>query len=71
MKKRILVEGMSCGHCVAHVSEALKAIGAKNVEVNLDRKLAIAEVGENIKDNAIRLAVQDAGYEVVRIENID
>lgn len=31
MKKKILVEGMNCGHCVNHVSEALKEIGAKDV----------------------------------------
>ena len=68
MKKKILVEGMSCGHCVNHVSEALKEIGAKEVEVNLDSKLATAEIGDNISDDAIKAAIDDAGYEVVKIE---
>ena len=26
MKKRIQLEGMSCGHCVAHVKETLEAL---------------------------------------------
>ena len=68
MKKKILVEGMSCGHCVNHINEALKEIGAKDVEVNLDRKLATVEISENISDDAIKLAIEDAGYDVVKIE---
>lgn len=67
MKKKILVEGMSCGHCVNHVSEALKEIGAKDVEVNLERKLATAEISEDITDDAIKLAIEDSGYDVVGI----
>lgn len=68
MKRKILIEGMSCAHCVNHVTEALKEIGAKNVEVNLERKLATAEISENITDEAIKLAIEDAGYDVVGIE---
>ena len=68
MKKKILVEGMSCGHCVNHVSEALKEIGAKDVEVNLESKFATAEIGDNISDDAIKVAIEDAGYDVVKIE---
>jgi copper chaperone len=68
MKKKILVEGMSCGHCVKHVSEALKDLGAKDVEVNLEKKLATAEICEDITDEAIKVALEDAGYEVVAIE---
>ena len=68
MKKKILVEGMSCGHCVNHVTEALKEIGATEVEVSLERKLATAEVDASITDEAIKLAIEDAGYDVVGIE---
>ena len=68
MKRKILIEGMSCAHCVNHVTEALKEIGAKNVEVNLERKLATAEISENITDEAIKLAIENAGYDVVGIE---
>ena len=68
MKKKILIEGMSCGHCVKHVSEALKDLGAKDVEVNLERKLATAEISEDITDEDIKAALEDAGYDVVGIE---
>ncbi|MBC8060015.1 MAG: heavy-metal-associated domain-containing protein [Clostridiaceae bacterium] len=68
MKKKILVEGMSCGHCVNHVSEALKEIGATEVEVSLERKLATAELAEDVTDEAIKVAIEDAGYDVVGIE---
>ncbi|MCB2361256.1 heavy-metal-associated domain-containing protein [Clostridium estertheticum] len=68
MKKKIYVEGMSCGHCVNHVSEALKEIGAKEIEVNLESKLATAEIGDSISDDVIKLAIEDAGYDVVKIE---
>ena len=67
MKKKILVEGMSCSHCVNHVTEALKEIGAKDVEVSLEKKLATAEISEDITDDAIKLAIEDAGYDVVEI----
>ncbi|MCJ7689951.1 MAG: heavy-metal-associated domain-containing protein, partial [Clostridiaceae bacterium] len=54
--------------CSNHVSEALKDLGAKDVEVNLDKKLATAEISEDITDVAIKAAIDEAGYEVVGIE---
>jgi copper chaperone len=70
MKKKILVEGMSCGHCVNHVKEALEELGASSVEVSLEKKLAIVEVNENISDEKIKFAIEDAGYDVVGIETV-
>jgi copper chaperone len=68
MKKKLFIEGMSCGHCANHVSEALKEIGGKDVEVNLDKKFAIAEISEDITDEAIKGAIEEVGYDVVGIE---
>lgn len=68
MKKKILLEGMSCNHCVNHVTEALKEIGATDVEVNIDKKLATAEVREDITDEIIKEAIEEVGYEVISIE---
>lgn len=70
MKKKILIEGMSCGHCANHVKVALEEIGATNIEVSLDKKLAIAQLKDDVDDKKIKLAVEDAGYDVVSIENI-
>lgn len=69
MKKKILIEGMSCGHCVNHVKEALSELnGVTSVEVNLDSKSAVIEATEDVKDADIKFAVEDAGYDVVGIE---
>ena len=68
MKKKILVEGMSCTHCVNHVVMALKEVGVKDMGVNLDAKVVIAEITEEITDEAIKHAISEAGYFVVGIE---
>lgn len=69
MKKKILIDGMSCGHCVNHVKEALSELnGVISVDVNLKEKYAILEINTAIKDEDIKLAIDDAGYEVVGIE---
>ncbi|MCM8709987.1 copper ion binding protein [Clostridium sp. SYSU_GA19001] len=69
MKKKILVEGMSCGHCVNHVKEALSELsGVTSVDVNLKAKTAIIEAEADIEDKDIKSAIEDAGYEVVSIE---
>lgn len=68
MKKKISVEGMSCGHCVNHVKEALEDLGAAKVEVSLEKKLAVAELDESITDEKIKFAIEDAGYDVISIE---
>jgi len=70
MKKKISIEGMSCNHCANHVKEALKEIGAENIEVNLDKKIATAQLKDDVDDKKIKLAIEDAGYDVVNIENI-
>ena len=70
MKKKISIEGMSCEHCANHVKEALKEIGAENIEVNLDKKMATAQLKDEVDDKKIKLAIEDAGYEVIKIENI-
>jgi copper chaperone len=67
MKKVLSVEGMSCGHCVAHVKEALESVaGVAKAEVDLGSKRAVVE-GEGIDDEAMRSAVADAGYEIASI----
>ncbi len=70
MKKKISIEGMSCQHCVSHVKEALSELnGVTSVDVNLEAKSAVIETSTDVKDEDIKYAVDDAGYEVVSIEN--
>lgn len=69
MKKRIIVEGMSCGHCVNHVKTALEDLnGVTNVSVDLASKTAVVEANSDIQDADIKFVIEDAGYEVVSIE---
>lgn len=65
MKKKILVEGMSCGHCVNHIKEALGELsGVTSVDVDLATKTAIIETTVNINDEDIKFAIEDAGYNI-------
>lgn len=68
MEKILKVEGMSCNHCVMAVKRALTGIdGVGTVEVDLeDGKVKV--VGMALVDDALKAAVDDAGYEVVSIE---
>lgn len=71
MKKSIIVEGMSCGHCVNHVKNALEDLkGVTDVNVDLNSKTAVIEASDEVKDGDIKFAIEDAGYEIVKIENI-
>jgi len=71
MKKKISISGMSCEHCVKHVSNALQELsGVSKVEVNLAGKHAIVELSADISDDAIKAAIDEVGYEVTAIDNL-
>lgn len=66
MEKRIIVEGMSCGHCVRHVKEALEELeGITQIDVDLESKTATIKGAAEDKD--IKDAIKEAGYEVISI----
>lgn len=58
------VRGMTCAHCVAAVTEHVRAVaGAEDVQVDLESgRLAVS--GDGLDDGAIRAAVEDAGYSI-------
>lgn len=67
--KKIFIEGMSCGHCVKHVIEALEELDTvSKVEVSLENKTAIVE--GSATDEELKTAIEDYGYDVIKIENI-
>lgn len=69
MKKKIIIEGMSCNHCVSHVENALMEVeGVKSVKVDLKGKYALVDLANDVDDSKLKAAVDDAGYEVIRIE---
>jgi len=69
MIKKIFIEGMSCQHCVRHVEEALKELnGVSDVSVSLEGKYAIVQLAEQVSDAQIKEAIEEAGYEIIKIE---
>jgi copper ion binding protein len=57
------VQGMTCNHCVHHVTEALKDVpGVQSVAVSLEKKQAVLEVGDAFSETAAASAIADAGY---------
>ncbi|MNM49865.1 heavy-metal-associated domain-containing protein [Clostridium intestinale] len=65
--KKIIIEGMSCGHCKARVEKALSELdGITSAVVDLEAKTATIE-GET-SDEILRETIDDAGYDVISIE---
>ncbi|WBT08663.1 heavy-metal-associated domain-containing protein [Corynebacterium sp. SCR221107] len=62
MTKNYYVEGMTCEHCVAAVTEELENVaGAQGVEVDLASG-RVTVTGEDFSDADVAAAVAEAGY---------
>lgn len=71
MKKKVMIEGMSCGHCSGRVEKTFKSQEAvTEVVVDLAGKNAIVELSEDISDEVIKEIIEDIGFDVVGIENL-
>lgn len=69
MKKLIHVEGMGCMNCVHHVKEALEGLdGVAGADVSLETNSATITLTKDIADTAIISAIEEAGYDVSKIE---
>jgi copper chaperone len=62
------IEGMSCGHCVAAVNQALDAVDGVEVEYVGIGTAAIAFDPARTTTDSITQAVADEGYTVVSTE---
>ena len=61
-KLELEIEGMSCGHCVAAVSEALKELPGVNVDRVTIGAAEVSYESAQVSPEQIVLAVEDAGY---------
>lgn len=52
---------MSCGHCVAAITEALKAADAQ-ARVDIDREAKTAQVDSALPREALAAVLAEAGY---------
>lgn len=57
------VPGMTCDHCTRAVSSEIGGVaGVAEVAVDLQTKL-VTVTGEGLDDEALRAAIEEAGYE--------
>lgn len=60
------VRGMTCDHCVRAVSAELSRIGGvSDVKVDLATGAVTVQSAALLSEDAVRAAVDEAGYEVV------
>jgi copper chaperone len=59
------VTGMTCGHCVASVTEEVEEVaGVELVEVALGTGTLTVTSSQPVDDAAVRAAVEEAGYQL-------
>lgn len=70
MEKKLLIEGMSCNHCVNHLTTALTEDieGVDVKEVNLENKYAIIEMNEDVSIEKLKDLISELDCELVGIE---
>ncbi|MGZ5399394.1 MAG: heavy-metal-associated domain-containing protein [Nocardioides sp.] len=58
-----IVTGMTCGHCVASVTEEVSEVpGVDQVDVVLESGILTVTSAEPVDAAAVRTAVEEAGY---------
>ena len=70
MQKKLLIEGMSCNHCVNHLKTALtEDIQGINVkEISLEGKYAIVDMDDNVEVNELKLIIEELDFKLNGIE---
>lgn len=63
MQQQFTVTGMTCGHCEAAVTRAIKQLDAQ-AQVTIDRAQNRVEVQSAQPREAIAAAIREEGYEV-------
>ncbi|MBI5537810.1 MAG: heavy-metal-associated domain-containing protein [Deltaproteobacteria bacterium] len=64
MESTVQIKGMSCGHCVKAVDQALRKLdGIKDVKVTIGE--AVITTDGPMNETAVREAIKDEGFEVV------
>jgi copper chaperone CopZ len=62
------VPGISCDHCKNAIEgEVGKLVDVDRVEVDVERR-SVTVVGD-VADDAVRAAIDEAGYDVLAVEN--
>lgn len=64
---KIMISGMGCKKCVAHVTEALEELNLTNINVDLEGGFATFE--GTVDEGVLKEAIDDAGYDVTAIQS--
>jgi copper chaperone CopZ len=68
MKKKLIVEGMSCNHCINHLTTALQE-DVEGVDVlEVDLGYAVVDMNEDVSNESLREVIEDLGFELVEIK---
>jgi len=68
MEKTIEINGMTCGHCAARVKKELEKIeGVSSAEVSAADRKAVVTLNADVTAEELKKAVEEAGYEFVKI----
>ena len=57
-----------CSHCSSRVEKALNAIDGVSATVDLEGKTATIHAEPQVENDALKAAVENAGYEVMSID---
>ncbi len=63
----IKIEGMSCNHCVASVTNALNQTEGVTVESVEIGQAKISFDPTNVKEQTVTAAIEDVGFEVLKV----
>ena len=69
MEKKLLIEGMSCNHCVNHVRTALTEDikGVEVLEISIEEGYALVNVNEDVHIDDIKDIVEDLGFKLIDV----
>lgn len=69
MTKKMVIEGMMCGHCSGRVKKVLEALPqVEEAVVSHEEGTAIVTLTEEVADDVLRKAVEDQDYKVISME---
>ncbi len=68
MKQTLVIEGMMCAHCQAHVADALNAMEGVTAEVSHEKGTAVVTTDHEISKEEYAQVIEGAGYKLVDVQ---
>ena len=66
MKKKLLIDGMSCNHCANHLNTDLTEDikGVEVIEISLENKYAIVDMKDDIDITKLKEVIEELDFEL-------